>query len=79
MVAMVALIFARPHWGERERIRRHGRTRQGSEGLGCTECRRAFTPHPKSRSLGAEKEQLILKALAHKAPIVGIARTLGVG
>lgn len=78
---MVILVFACPHCGEKERVRRHGRTRQGSERLYCTVCRRAFTPNPKSRSLSGEKEQLILKAkaLAEKTPMVAIARTFGVG
>lgn len=76
---MVSLIYACPHCAEAERVRRHGRTRQGSERLYCNVCRRAFTPHPKSRSLSAEKEALILKALAQKTPLVAIARPFGVG
>lgn len=67
-----------PHCEETERIRRYGRTKQGSERLYCNVCGRAFTLHPKSRSLSAEKERLILNALAEKTPMVSIARTFGV-
>ena len=79
---MVIQILSCPHCGEKEekeRVRRYGRTKQGSERLYCNVCRRAFTPSPKSRSLSAEKEALILKALAEKTPMVAIARTFGVG
>ncbi len=76
---MVSFVFACPHCKEKERVRRHGRTKQGSERLYCNVCSRTFTPHPRSRSLSAEKEQLILKALAQKTPMAAIARTFGVG
>jgi transposase-like protein len=76
---MVIQILSCPHCGEKERVRRYGRTKQGTERLYCNVCRRAFTSSPKSRSLSAEKEALILKALAEKAPMVAIARTFGVG
>lgn len=76
---MVSVVFSCPHCGEQERVRRHGRTKQGSERLYCNVCCRAFTPHPKSRSLSLEKEQMILNALAEKTPMVAIARTFGVG
>lgn len=76
---MVIQILSCPHCGEKKRVRRYGRTKQGSERLYCNVCRRAFTPSPKSRSLSAEKEALILKALAEKTPMVAIARTFGVG
>lgn len=75
---MFSIIFSCPHCAETERVRRYGRTKQGSERLYCNVCRRAFTPSPKSRSLSAEKERLILNALAEKTPMVGIARTFGV-
>ena len=76
---MVSQVYSCPHCAETERVRRYGRTQRGSERLYCNVCRRAFTPNPKSRSLSAEKEQLILNALVEKTPMVAIARTFGVG
>jgi transposase-like protein len=75
---MVILVLTCPHCGERERVRRHGRTRRGSERLYCAVCRRAFTPSPKSRSLSEEKKTHILNALAEKMPIIAICRTFQV-
>lgn len=75
---MVSLVYSCPHCGEEERVRRHGSTRSGSERLYCAVCRRAFTPHPKSRSLSEEKAQMIRHALAEKTPLIGICRTFKV-
>lgn len=75
---MVSQVFQCPHCGESERVRRHGRTRRGSERLYCNVCRRAFTPSPKSRSLSEEKKTHILNALAEKMPLIAICRTFKV-
>jgi transposase-like protein len=75
---MVNVTIACPHCGEEKRVRRHGRTRQGSERLYCVVCRRAFTPQPKSRALTTEKEAMIGRALLEKTPLIGICRTFKV-
>lgn len=75
---MVSIVISCPHCAQSERVRRHGRTRQGSERFYCALCRRAFTPSPKSRSLSEEKTQMILRALAEKTPLIGICRTFKV-
>jgi transposase-like protein len=75
---MVSVAFSCPHCEEVERVRRHGKTKQGSERLYCVPCGRAFTLSPKSRSLSDEKAQMILNALAEKTPLTGICRTFKV-
>lgn len=75
---MVSITLSCPHCGESSRVRRHGRTQQGSQRLYCTVCRRAFTPHPKSRSLSQEKAEMIGRALLEKTPLIGICRTFKV-
>ena len=61
---MVIHIYSCPHCAEQERVRRYGRTQQGSERFYCNVCCRAFTPAPKSRSLSEEKAEHILNSLA---------------
>ena len=74
----VAVVYSCPYCEEVERVRRHGRTLQGTERLYCNVCRRARAPSPKSRSLTAEKEQMILNALSEKTALIGICRTFKV-
>ncbi len=75
---MVSLIISCPHCAEQKRVRRYGRTRQGSERCYCNVCRRAFTPNPKSRTASPQKQEQILRALQEKTPITAIARTFKV-
>lgn len=75
---MVSQVYSCPHCAEEERIRRHGRTRAGSERLYCAVCCRAFTLNGKSRSLSADKARMILNALAEKTPLIAICRTFQV-
>jgi transposase len=75
---MVSIQIACPHCQEQKRVRRYGHNRSGSERCYCNVCRRAFTLSPKSRSLTAEKAQMILNALAEKTPLIAICRTFGV-
>lgn len=75
---MVIDIHRCPHCAEQERVRRYGRTQQGSERLYCNVCRRAWTLAPKSRSLSAEKADHILNSLAEKTPLIAICRTFKV-
>jgi len=75
---MLSQVMSCPHCGEKTRLRRHGRTRQGSERLYCVVCCRAFTPQPKSRSLSEEKAAMIGRALLEKTPLIGICRTFKV-
>ena len=75
---MVSIVFSCPHCCEQERVRRYGRTRQGSERLYCNVCRRAWTLNPKSRAVTEQKQEQILRALQEKTPIAAIARTLQV-
>ncbi len=75
---MVSVVHVCPHCEEVERVRRHGRTKAGSERLYCNVCRRAFTLLPKSRSLTEEKAEMILNALKEKTPLIGICRTFKV-
>lgn len=75
---MVSVVPVCPHCAEVERVRRHGRTKAGSERLYCNVCLRAFTLNPKSRSLTPEKAGMILNALQEKTPLIGICRTFSV-
>lgn len=75
---MVSITISCPHCGETSRVRRHGRTRRGSERFYCALCCRAFTPLPKSRALSAEKAEMIGRALLEKTPLIGICRTFKV-
>lgn len=75
---MVIHIYSCPHCTEQKRVRRYGRTQQGSERFYCNVCRRAFTPAPKSRSLTQDKAGMILNALAEKTPLIAICRTFKV-
>ena len=75
---MVIHIYSCPHCAEQERVRRYGRTQQGSERFYCNVCCRAFTPAPKSRSLSEEKAEHILNSLAEKTPLIAICRTFRV-
>jgi len=75
---MVNVVHRCPHCEEEERVRRHGRTKAGSERLYCNVCRRAFTLAPKSRSLTVDKAGMILNALKEKTPLIAICRTFHV-
>ena len=75
---MVSTVHRCPHCEEAEQVRRHGRTKAGSERLYCKVCRRAFTLAPKSRSLTSEKAEMILNGLAEKTSLIGLCRTFKV-
>jgi transposase-like protein len=57
---------------------RFGTTEGGSARLRCKACLKTWTPQPKSRSLTAEKEAAIVRALAERTSQRGIARTFQV-
>jgi len=58
---------------------RRGFNRNGTQRLQCCACGRTWTPEGKSRSISAEKEALIEKALGERLSQRAIARTLSAG
>ena len=58
---------------------RFGFTQGGRQRLRCQECRKTWSPEAKSRTLSAEKEALIVKALGERLSQRAIARSLGAG
>jgi transposase len=75
---MVTTVYECPHCQQSEPVVRFGRTCSGSQRLRCQACRKTWTPHPKSRAVTPEKEQLILAALRERLSQRAIARTLKV-
>lgn len=65
--------------GLSEPVIRFGFNRNGTQRLRCTACRRSWSPEGKSRTLSAEKEALIEKALQERLSQRAIARTLSAG
>ena len=75
---MVTEVYSCPECHETEPVVRFGHTRAGSQRLRCQACHKTWTPHPKSRAVTAEKEQLILAALSERLSQRAVARTLRV-
>lgn len=75
---MVSEIFICPDCGGCERVVRFGFNKSGTRRLRCQDCRRIWTPTPKSRAMSAEKEALIEKALQERVSQRAIARTFRV-
>ncbi len=76
---MVTKIYACPHCQRVESVVRFGFTEGGRQRLRCQECRKTWSPEAKSRTLSAEKEALIVKALGERLSQRAIARTLSAG
>jgi transposase-like protein len=76
---MVTKIYACPHCQRTEAVVRFGFTEGGRQRLRCQECKKTWSPEAKSRTLSAEKEALIVKALGERLSQRAIARTLGAG
>lgn len=57
---------------------RRGFNRCGTRRLLCRDCGKSWTPDGRSKSLSANKEALIEKALGERLSQRAIARTLGV-
>ncbi len=76
---MAAKSYAWPHCGRVEAVVRFGFTEGGRPRLRCKECRKTWSPEAKSRTLSAEKEALIVKALGERLSQRAIARTLSAG
>ena len=65
--------------GLSEPVIRFGRNRNGTQRLRCKECGKTWSPQGKSRSISAEKEAFIEKALQERLSQRAIARTLSAG
>ena len=65
--------------GLSELVIRFGFNRNGTQRLRCTACCRTWSPQGKSRTISAEKEALIEKALQERLSQRAIARTLSAG
>ena len=76
---MVTKMYGCPHCRQVEAVVRFGFTEGGRQRLCCKECRKTWSPEAKSRTLSAEKEALIVKALGERLSQRAIARTLGAG
>ena len=76
---MMTKIYGCPHCRQVEPVVRFGFTEGGRQRLCCKECRKTWSPEAKSRTLSAEKEALIVKALGERLSQRAIARTLSTG
>jgi len=76
---MVTHVYHCPHCQHSARVVRRGFNRNGTQRLQCQECVKTWSPEGKSRTLSAEKEALIEKALGERLSQRAIARTLGAG
>ncbi len=74
---MVALSC--PHCGNKKEVIKFGTNRSGTARCRCLDCKKTFTPAPKSRALTLEKQAAIERALAERVSQQGIARLLKVG
>jgi transposase-like protein len=74
---MVALSC--PHCGNKKEVIKFGTNRSGTARCRCLDCKKTFTPQPKSRALTLEKQVAIERALAERVSQQGIARMLKVG
>jgi transposase-like protein len=79
LICMVTQVEVCRFCGLSEPVIRFGFNRNGTQRLRCTACARTWSPHGKSRSLSAEKEGLIEKALQERLSQRAIARTLSAG
>lgn len=75
---MVNETYFCPTCGLSESVVRFGFNRAGTQRLRCQSCRQCWTPQPKSRTLTAEKEALIVAALGERLSQRAIARTFQV-
>lgn len=74
---MVTTVCVCPFCERPEDVIRFGFTPSGSRRLRCKACGKTWTPAPRNRSLSAEKEALIVKALGERLSQRAIARTFG--
>ena len=75
---MVSEVQVCPCCSQAEPVIRFGTNRNGTQRLRCKACRKTWTPQGKSRTLSAEKEALIERALGERLSQRGIARALSV-
>lgn len=75
---MVSETYSCPRCALVEPVIRFGSNRCGTQRLRCKACGKTWTPHPRNRSLTAEKEALITAALQERLSQRAIARTFGV-
>ena len=64
---MVALSC--PHCGNKKNVIKFGTNRSGTPRCRCLDCKKTFTPAPKSRALSPEKQAAIERALAERVGI----------
>ena len=76
---MVTKIYACPHCEQVNPVVRFGFTEGGRQRLRCKECQKTWSPEARSRTLSAEKEALIVKALGERLSQRAIARSLSAG
>jgi transposase-like protein len=74
---MVALSC--PHCHGSKDVIRYGFNRCGTARCRCQDCKKTFTPSPKSRALSPETEGASERALAERVSQQGIARMFKVG
>ena len=74
---MVALSC--PHCGNKKDVIKFGTNRSGTARCRCLDCKKTFTPAPKSRTLTPEKQAAIERALSERVSQQGIARMFQVG
>jgi len=68
-----------PHCHGSKNVIRFGTNRSGTARCRCLDCKKTFTPFPRSRALTPEKKAAIERALAERLSQQGIARMLKVG
>ena len=68
-----------PHCHGSKNVIRFGTNRSGTARCRCLDCKKTFTPSPRSRALAPEKEAAIERALSERVSQQGIARMFKVG
>ena len=68
-----------PPLPRRQELIRFGFNRSGTARCLCQDCKKTFTPAPRSRALTPEKQAAIERALAERVSQQGIARMFQVG
>ncbi len=68
-----------PHCHGSKNVIRFGFNRSGTARSLCQDCKKTFTPAPRSRALTPEKEAAIERALSERVSQQGIARMFKVG
>jgi len=61
-----------------EKVRKHGRTKNGKQRFKCTACGRSLRENPQTHSYTPERKEEILRAYSERTSLRGLTRIFGV-